>query len=152
MDRVKGSGTSKNHGGHREHRGKSILSFLSVVSVFSVVFLSACATDPAMQPPLVRGAREIEVTAWQFGYDPRYIQVQQGDRIRFVCSSLDVAHTLTSKELGVNIAIPPRGADSVEFEFVPPLGDYIFHCEAPCGPARSLMKLRMIVVGGSTAR
>ncbi|MEK8023004.1 MAG: hypothetical protein AAB229_04270 [Candidatus Hydrogenedentota bacterium] len=105
-----------------------------------------------METPLVRGAREIDVTAWQFGFDPRYIQVREGDRIRFRCSSLDVEHTLTSTQLGVSLAIPPRGAEPVEFEFTPPAGDYVFHCESNCGPAKSQMKLRMVVAAGSASK
>lgn len=118
----------------------------AILICFSALLLSGCA---ATQPPQrYSPVRDIDLRAWQWGYEPALLQFVAGQTIRLHVSSLDVAHRFTCTELGIDAEIPARGSDPavVEFTVMKP-GEYVAHCSDPkCGPGQSRMRLRMVVL------
>jgi heme/copper-type cytochrome/quinol oxidase subunit 2 len=117
-----------------------------VLMLVAAVILSGCA---ATQPPQrFSPVRDIDLRAWQWGYEPALIQFYTGQKIRLHVSSLDAAHRITCSEIGLDADIPARGVDPaiVEFTVAKP-GEYVVHCSDPkCGPGQSRMRLRMVVL------
>lgn len=115
-----------------------------IIVFLSIIFISACAAGPE---PMGERIIEMNIKAWQWGYSPNLIRVREGDILRLNIISLDVEHSLTCPELGVDFAIPPRGSEPVHLEFqARARGDYLFHCNKPCGPGKERMHLRLIVM------
>lgn len=109
-----------------------------------LILICSCAAVPE---PIAPTIKEFNLKAWQWGYSPNIITVNENDIVRLKLISLDVEHSLTCKELGIDISIPQKGSEPVVFEFQPKKrGDFIFYCNKQCGPANSSMKLRMIVM------
>jgi len=108
--------------------------------------MTACLVQPKEPKRLPDGTRLVEVTAWQWGFDPSFITARVDETIHLRVTSLDVAHTLTCKDLNIDLLIPAKGATPVDFEFtIQKTGDFIFVCDAPCGPAKSRQKIRLLV-------
>lgn len=127
---------------------KKSLTLRSCAATACVIFLvgmTACLAQPVEPRRLSDGTRLVEVTAWQWGFDPSVITAKVGETIHVRAASLDVAHTLTCKDLKIDLPIPPKGS-TVDFEFTAErAGDFNFICGAPCGPAVSRQKIRLLV-------
>ncbi len=107
-----------------------------------LLLLAACTGPQPLEP-----IASHDVKAWQWGYAPNVMTVHQGQLVRLKLVSLDVGHGLKNDELGVNVAIPPKGADPVVVEFRPGrVGDFVFSCPADCGPGQSRQLMRVIVM------
>lgn len=123
-------------------RARSPLALL----LASALLASGCATATGMPQPLA-DRRDVEVTAWSWGYEPTVLQVTQGQRIRMTLRSLDVEHSLVNRSLGIRVIIPPRGSEPVVHEFMAPeFGEYTFHSESASGPGVSQMSMRLVVM------
>lgn len=121
-------------------RSSKVFIALTALLFVSVV---ACQTAPARQ---ATGIYEIDFTAWQWGYDPGLLTVPSGSTVRLNVHSLDVAHTLTNDELGIDAYIPPRGEGPREVAFTVRMpGTFEFRCTADCGPGKGRQKFRLVV-------
>jgi heme/copper-type cytochrome/quinol oxidase subunit 2 len=118
---------------------------LLIVFVSALVLAGCAATQP---PQRYSPVRDIDLRAWQWGYEPGLIQFYIGQKIRLHVSSLDVAHRITCSEIGLDAEIPARGSNPAVVEFsVEKPGEYVVHCSDPkCGPGQSRMRLRMVVL------
>jgi cytochrome c oxidase subunit 2 len=100
---------------------------------------------------VVRGAapetqpRRIEITAKRFSFDPAELTLKKGEPVVLVLKSVDVAHGLRFRELGVDMKVG-KGATS-EVQFTPQkTGDFVGHCSVFCGGGHGSMKLMLHVV------
>jgi cytochrome c oxidase subunit 2 len=100
---------------------------------------------------VVRGAapetqpRRIEITAKRFSFDPAELTLKKGKPVVLVLKSVDVAHGLRFRELGVDMKVG-KGATS-EVQFTPQkTGDFVGHCSVFCGGGHGSMKLMLHVV------
>ena len=87
----------------------------------------------------------IEVTAMRFSFDPGDLTLKKGEPVVLVLKSVDVAHGLRFRELGVDVKVS-KGATS-EVQFTPEkTGDFVGHCSVFCGGGHGSMKLTLHVV------
>lgn len=118
---------------------------LLVVFAAALLALSCHSTEEILSPRTLP-LKEVEVTAWCWGYDPAYVAVWRGQPVRLRVKSIDVEHTLTCEKLGIDLKIPARGGAEQVVEFtIKEIGDYYFICQADCGPARSRQIFRLNV-------
>jgi cytochrome c oxidase subunit 2 len=89
--------------------------------------------------------RRIEVTAKRFSFDPAELTLKKGEPVVLVLKSVDVAHGLRFRELGVDAKVG-KGSTS-EVQFTPEkTGDFVGHCSVFCGSGHGSMKLTLHVV------
>ena len=58
---------------------------------------------------------EINITSFNFGYDPNTITVSAGDTVRITIDNIDFTHSFSVYELGVNEILYPKSISTVEF-------------------------------------
>ncbi len=100
----------------------------------------------------VNGVKEIEVKAFSYGYIPRQIRVNKGDKVRLIVTNIDRAAGITKNPdvtMGFTIYGPygfrtnlsaPRGVSAVS-EFVADIaGEYAIFCQHFCGPLHLEMR------------
>lgn len=100
----------------------------------------------------VNGVKEIQVKAFSYGYIPRQMRVNKGDKVRIVVTNIDRAAGITKNPdvtMGFTIYGPygfrtnlsaPRGVSAVT-EFVADIaGEYAIFCQHFCGPLHLEMR------------
>ncbi len=98
------------------------------------------------------GVKEIQVKAFSYGYIPRQIRVNKGDKVRLIVTNIDRAAGITKNPdvtMGFTIYGPygfrtnmsaPRGVSAVtEFE-ADIAGEYAIFCQHFCGPLHLEMR------------
>lgn len=102
-------------------------------------------------PAFVRAApapsapRRIEVSAKRFEFLPGEITLKKGEPVVLVLKSVDVAHGVRFKELGIETKAD-KGKTS-EVAFTPDkTGTFIGHCSVFCGSGHGSMTLTIHVV------
>ena len=118
------------------------------------LFLLACAKEPVQtndktnndQTPISPEAqlKEYRIAAYQFGYEPSTIEVNEGDRVKLILTTKDVSHGFFISEYGINLAIHPGKETTYEFVADKP-GKFNFRCSIPCGTGHGAMTGVMIV-------
>ena len=88
--------------------------------------------------------KEFKIEAFQFVFDPETIEVNQGDKVRFIAWSRDVPHGLKIKEFGVEMKLQDSNPQTVEF-IADKKGTFTFYCSVPCGANHKEMKGKLIV-------
>jgi nitrite reductase (NO-forming) len=76
------------------------------------------------------GARQIEVTADDFRFEPDEIVVRSGEDIAIALTSLDMFHDFVIDELGARIAAGAGDTSTGGFRAGKP-GTYVFYCSVP---------------------
>jgi len=112
-------------------------------AIFAAAILSALFfvhVTRAQQTP-----RRIEITAKRFEFTPGEITLKKGEPVVLVLKSLDVAHGVRFKELGVETKVGK--GQSTELAFTPnKTGDFVGHCAVFCGSGHGKMALTLHVV------
>ena len=103
--------------------------------------------------------KEIHVKAFSYGYVPRQMRVNKGDKVRIIVTNIDKASGITKNPdviMGFTIYGPyaaktmlhiPRGV-SLMTEFVADIaGEYEIYCETFCGPLHLEMRATFFVDG-----
>jgi cytochrome c oxidase subunit 2 len=117
---------------------KSILSAVILAMLFAGQ-LFAGATSAESAP------RRVEVIAQRFEFTPGEITLHKGEPVVLVLRSLDVAHGLRFKELGLDVKVGKGG--TAEVEFTPDkAGTFVGHCSVFCGSGHGEMTLTLHVV------
>ncbi len=110
--------------------------------------LCLCAAGPTILAPSVRAQaspQRIEITAEKFSFKPGEITVKAGQPVVLVLKSLDVAHGLHIRDLGVDIKV--KAGETGEVTFTPSkTGDFIGHCSVFCGSGHGSMTFTLHVV------
>lgn len=78
--------------------------------------------------PVAEGAREIEVTARSFEFEPDEITVTAGEDIAIVLTSEDLLHDFTIDELDVHVAADPDDEPAAGGLRADEPGEYTFYC------------------------
>jgi cytochrome c oxidase subunit II len=101
--------------------------------------------EVALSGTLVNGVREIEVVAYQFDFGPDPIRVQQGETVRLLLTTDDVAHGIGLSQFGINARVV--AGETAEVTFVADTaGEFTFVCTVPCGAGHSSMTGQLIVI------
>lgn len=88
--------------------------------------------------------RTIDVTLSRYAFSPERIEVRVGEQVLLNIASLDGAHGLQVKELGLNARVPARGR-TVAVLTPKKAGTFPIACSEYCGAGHSRMKAWLIV-------
>ena len=112
-----------------------------------VLVVAGCAGGGASADAsgnLENGVRVIQMRAFQFGFDPNPVIVNEGEQVKLVVTSTDVTHGLSISEFGVNVQLFPGRPSIIDFT-ADKSGTFIFYCSVPCGAGHTSMRGRLIV-------
>jgi cytochrome c oxidase subunit II len=111
-----------------------------------LVFAMLCAAPAFVEAaPNQNAPRRIEVSAKRFEFLPGDITLKKGEPVVLVLKSVDVAHGVRFKELGIETKAG-KGQSS-EVAFTPDkTGTFIGHCSVFCGSGHGTMTLTLHVV------
>jgi DMSO reductase family type II enzyme heme b subunit len=76
--------------------------------------------------------KSFDIVAFQWGFEPQFIEVNQGDHVTLNLATDDVAHGITIDEYQINEPIMVEKNEKVEFIADKP-GTFEFYCSIPCG-------------------
>jgi len=131
------------------HRQNNMRKLALATILTLVVLLAGCAA----KSPGVTGAstvewngevKEFNIRAFQFGFDPKKIEVNLGDKVRITAYSSDVPHGIAIPGYGVYMKLMDETPVSTEFIADRP-GYYSFYCSIPCGSGHGAMRGELIV-------
>ena len=88
--------------------------------------------------------KEFNVTAFQFGFDPGIISVNNGDIVKLNIVSRDVTHGIAINEFDVNEVITPGKTATIKFT-ANKTGNFTFYCSVYCGGGHVEQKGTLIV-------
>jgi plastocyanin len=86
--------------------------------------------DDEENSPVADGARQIEVTATDFAFDPGDITVEAGEDLAIVLTSEDLLHDFTIDELDAHVAAD-RGETAEGGLTAEGAGTYTYYCSVP---------------------
>ncbi len=103
-------------------------------------------TTAAIAPtPATSGAvKEFKMTAKQFSFEPSTIEVNKGDKVRLIVTSVDVPHGIAIPEYGINERLDVGKPVTIEFT-ADKQGSFTAFCSVFCGSGHSSMKGKIIV-------
>ena len=96
--------------------------------------------SPASNPQL----KEFKITAKQYSFEPSIIEVNKGDKVRLIVTSVDIPHGITIKEYGINQRLDVGRPETIEFTADKP-GTFTAFCSVFCGSGHSGMKGKLVV-------
>ncbi len=88
--------------------------------------------------------KEFKITAKQFQFEPSTIEVNKGDRVRLIVTSIDVPHGIAIPEYGINERLDPGQPKTIEFT-AEKEGSFTAFCSVFCGSGHSSMKGKIVV-------
>ncbi len=88
--------------------------------------------------------KEFKITAKQFQFEPSTIEVNKGDKVKLVITSMDVPHGFAISEYGINERLDPGKPVTVEFT-ADKQGTFTTFCSVACGAGHGNMKGQLIV-------
>lgn len=86
--------------------------------------------DTQEDSAVVDGAREIEVTATDFAFDPAEITAEAGEDLAIALTSDDLTHDFTIDELDAHV-VADRGETAEGGVTVDEAGTYTYYCSVP---------------------
>lgn len=116
--------------------------FMRIIMLVGVLIVTVSSTPVILAQV---APRTIDITVKRFSYDPSDITLKKGEPVVLVLKSLDVAHGLRIRELGVKVKVKAGG--TAEVQFTPEkTGDFIGHCSVFCGSGHGSLILKLHVV------
>ncbi len=126
--------------------------------VFGILLISACSkqkpedlvgqgSSVEQQQDKVISAdnvKEFKITAKQFAFEPSTIEVNKGDKVRLIVTSIDVPHGIAIKEYGINERLEVGKPVTIEFT-ADKQGTFTAFCSVFCGSGHGSMKGKLIV-------
>ena len=88
--------------------------------------------------------KEFRMTAKQFAFEPSTIEVNKGDKVRLIVTSVDVPHGIAITEYGINKRLDPGQPVTIEF-IADKQGTFTAFCSVVCGSGHKGMKGKIIV-------
>lgn len=88
--------------------------------------------------------KEFKITAKQFSFEPDTIEVNKGDKVRLVITSMDVPHGFSIAEYGINERLDVGKPVTIEFT-ADKEGSFTAFCSVFCGSGHSNMKGKLVV-------
>ena len=140
---------------------------IMLLLVLSIFLLSACAqqkpedlvgqgtpvsqqvpaSDKDVEEKVVTPSSEVKefkITAKQFQFEPSTIEVNKGDKVKLVVTSVDVPHGISIPEYGINERLDPGKPVTIEFT-AEKEGTFTSFCSVFCGSGHSNMKGKIVV-------
>lgn len=121
-----------------------VVLLLSLTVAFSIYTFASGVSST--EGKLREGIKEVEIRAFQWGFQPSVVYVQPGDKVRFIVVSDDIMHGFAINELGINIALR-TGVEARSPVVTVNLtqGTYTIYCSVFCGMGHPSMKARLVV-------
>ena len=113
-----------------------------IMKEFSVSNYAEVTKDSSPTPAEVR--KEFIITAKQWSFSPSVIKVKKGDVVVLKLKTLDVAHSYSIPEFGINAEIKPKETTVVEF-VADKVGAFTSSCKIYCGVGHVGMTGTLIV-------
>ena len=114
----------------------AVAALLMMASIFPIM-VHPIAAQPT--------PRRIEITAKRFEFMPASITLKKGQPVVILLKSIDVAHGLRFRELGLDLRA--RKGQTSELPFTPTkTGDFVGQCSVFCGSGHGHMKLTLHIV------
>lgn len=88
--------------------------------------------------------KEFKMTAKQFDFEPNIIEVNKGDKVRLIVTSLDVPHGIAIPEYGINARLDVGKPATIEFT-ADKEGTFTAFCSVACGAGHGRMQGKLIV-------
>lgn len=88
--------------------------------------------------------KEFKITAKQFSFNPATIEVNKGDKVRLIVTSMDVPHGFSITEYGINERLDPGKPVTIEFT-ADKQGTFTAFCSVFCGSGHLGVKGKLIV-------
>lgn len=121
-----------------------------LMTVFLLIF-GGCANskqitdDMQLTGMLVDGIREIEFEAYRYDWNEPVITVREGERVKIIAKSRDVAHGIAIPAVEFNLQIFPNQVTIGEFT-APAQGEYAYGCSVMCGPGHHNHRGKLVVI------
>ena len=114
--------------------------------IISALLISACTQRNQNDGNTsIQGyVKEFKMTAKQFAFEPEIIEVNKGDMVRLIVTSIDVPHGISIPEYGINERLNPGEPVTIEF-IADKEGTFTAFCSVFCGSGHSNMKGKIIV-------
>ncbi len=122
------------------------MSKLILSLIIGLFIISSCTqkSQNNSKIPFQGDVKEFKMTAKQFVFDPATIEVNKGDKIRLIVTSIDVPHGIAIPEYGINERLDPGKPVTIEFT-ADKEGTFTAFCSVFCGSGHSNMKGKIIV-------
>mgnify|MGYP001608666298 FL=1 len=92
----------------------------------------------------IGAVKEFKITAKQFSFEPSTIEVNKGDKVRIIITSVDVPHGFSVPEYSINERLDPGKPKTIEFT-ADKQGTFTAFCSVFCGSGHSGMKGKIVV-------
>ena len=110
-----------------------------------LLLIIACSKENPGDGKIVNGDfKEFKITAKQFAFEPETIEINKGDKVRLIVTSVDVPHGFSILEYGINERLNPGEPAAIEFT-ADKEGEFTMFCSVFCGSSHSDMKGKIIV-------
>lgn len=121
-----------------------ILSACSKQNVEPIVGQGSSVPEQGVAPVQSSDFKEFKITAKQFEFTPSTIEVNKGDKVRLIVTSVDVPHGIAIPEYGINQRLEPGKPETIEFT-ADKVGTFTAYCSVVCGSGHKSMKGQIIV-------
>ncbi len=117
-----------------------------ILLLIILLLISACSKENPSngKTPLQGDVKEFKVIAKQFAFEPETIEINKGDKVRLIVTSVDVPHGIAIPEYGINERLDPGKPVTIEF-IADKEGSFTSFCSVFCGSDHSKMKGKIIV-------
>ena len=118
---------------------------------FGILLVAAWAIEAGAEEPSTGGSgetREIQVTAKKYEFNPRVIDVKQGEHIKLIVTATDHDHGFECGEFHINQLLKKGQPATIEFT-ADKAGTFPFRCSHFCGMGHLKMKGQIIVAAAS---
>lgn len=88
--------------------------------------------------------KEFKITAKKWSFNPSVIEVNKGDKVRIIATSIDVSHGFALSEYGINKRLEPNMPTTIEFT-ADKEGTFTFFCSVFCGEGHGGMNGKLVV-------
>ena len=114
---------------------------------FGILLVAAWAIGAWAEEPSTAGSgetREIQVTAKKYEFNPKVIDVKQGEHIKLIVTATDHDHGFECGEFHINQLLKKGQPATIEFT-ADKAGTFPFRCSHFCGMGHLKMKGQIIV-------
>lgn len=118
-------------------------NWLGACASLTTLVLGGLAQAPSETVPTGE-AREIQVSARKYEFNPSVITVKKGERVKLVITALDRDHGFKLEAFRIDQKLNKGAATTIEFR-AEKVGTFQFKCSTFCGLGHRRMKGRLVV-------
>jgi cytochrome c oxidase subunit 2 len=118
-------------------RSKTFLTLCAIVGCMAAQAFAQAASTPT-------AAREIQMTAKKYEFNPNVITVKKGERVKLIITALDRDHGFKLEAFGINQKLKKGDPTTIEFT-ADKAGTFPFQCSEFCGLGHRKMKGKLVV-------